>query len=109
MMTLRRHEEKILGTYAIEVEGLPTDARHILVLETPNELKGSLLVQMGQTLVFLPFVTDGVYEALGDLRREKKLLAQELSGHPLPWPTGPRHLLDFGKLRGFSWTRRKTS
>ncbi|MFI6993902.1 HNH endonuclease [Nonomuraea wenchangensis] len=86
-------ELPILSAYDAERD---PRGRQIWIMQQPNGHE-CLLVTIGQHMVFLPGPKD--FRTLEEVSasigaRANKKLQYSLSGKPLPWPSGPLHLLD---------------
>jgi hypothetical protein len=94
----------IIAVYSVTLPAATAEARRVLVCEEPGDLMG-LAVQMGRHLVFLPWATDGLYDALAARAKAGSRVQETLRGRPFPWPRDPLHLLDFEQIPGIEVTR----
>jgi hypothetical protein len=88
----------IIRTFATTHPTVDPAIRRLLIVEEPHQLSGSLAVQMGRHLVFLPFTADGLYEQLAGMAKKSARFNFNLRGLPVAWPKEPRHLIDLGRL-----------
>lgn len=91
---LRAPTEEIIETFSVVLPKAKRDERRFIFVQTPSHLRG-LLLQTGRRVVFLPWLDDGLYEALAEDSRKRAEFHAHIHGDFLPWPTEPRHLIDF--------------
>ena len=88
-------ERRVLKAFILTNLQLQKGDHQILVIRRPEWLMHCFAVPMGRHLVFLPGLERrvNVYRRLARYRSTNSEL--EVSGHVLPWPTGPEFTLDF--------------
>ena len=93
-------DEEISGYLSWDLQS-PSDARRLLLVERPPEMR-SLAVRMGQATILLPDVV-GENDIYARLRASKVAKPSQVYGAQMPWPVGPEFHLDFargGSARG---------
>lgn len=101
---LQKPDKQIIPNYILRDTTTPPDARRILLVDDPDELR-CVAVVMGEHTVFLPglFRTQAFEEingALASLRGEGGRVSVNFNGKELPWPARPTYFLD----RPDDWT-----
>lgn len=100
---LQTPEEPIIDCFSVVLPKAARDERHFIFVEKPAHLRG-LLLQMGRRVIFLPWLDDGLYESVREEKKRGTDFHAKVSGHFLPWPKEPRHLIDFDQLPGITIT-----
>jgi hypothetical protein len=93
-------DETIIERFGALIPKAKRENRRFIFVEEPAHLRG-LQLQMGRRLVFLPWLADGLYEAL---RREGPRFDATIHGTFFPWPKEPMHLIDFDQIPGLTVT-----
>lgn len=70
------------------------DVRRMVIVSDPTELR-SLMVQFGRSIVFLPWVDNGIYAKLAQDADAGPVARLEVRGEELAWPVRPVFALDF--------------
>lgn len=100
---LKAPEESIIECFSVILPKAKREDRQFIFVEEPSHLRG-LLLQMGRRVIFLPWLDDGLYEALNDDKKRDVRFQSQVHGVSLPWPKEPIHLLDFDQLPGIKVT-----
>jgi hypothetical protein len=100
---LRAPGDAIIDCFSVVLPQAKKDERRFIFVEKPAHLR-SLLLQMGRRLVFLPWLDDGLYEALSEDQKKGGDFLAQIHGDFLPWPKEPRHLIDFDLFPGIKIT-----
>lgn len=85
---------QLVRVFGVTMPTEPPDRRRILLVEEPSWL-GSLAIQIGRHVTFLPWSlrADELYGNLA--ARAGQSASNEIVGMFVPWPTHPEHALDF--------------
>ncbi|MGI5284882.1 hypothetical protein ACQEVF_16295 [Nonomuraea polychroma] len=95
---LQQPESKILPTYILRDPNVSPEARRVLLVEQPDELR-CVAVVLGEHTVFLPglfrpMTCDELVEAFAGQRTEGDQLNVSLDGKEVPWPKRATYFLD---------------
>jgi hypothetical protein len=101
---LQSPEETVIECFGAILPKAKRDERRFIFVEKPSHLRG-LMLQMGRRVVFLPWIDDGLYEAIRDEKKSRDgKFDEQVRGDFLPWPKEPMHLIDFDRLPGITMT-----
>lgn len=98
---LQAPEETLIDCFSVVIPKAKRDERRFVFVEEPSHLRG-LLLQMGRRVIFLPWLDDGLYEALRDDKERHASFQAQIHGAFLPWPKEPRHLIDLDLFPGIT-------
>lgn len=93
----------LIDPFSVILPEAKADERRFMLVAEPDYLRG-IAVQMGRCVVFLPWLVEGLYEALAQQNRSGPSFQAQLKVEHGPWPTEPMHLLDFDQVPGVEIT-----
>jgi hypothetical protein len=94
----------VIDLFSVVLPEATAQTRHFVIIEEPLDLRG-LALQMGRSLVFLPWLSDGLYDRLSARSKNDRRFGETLKGGLVPWPAEPLHLMDFDRVKGIEVTR----